>query len=133
MCQICSQDFGYRRLFQGIEALLGVESVALAGCLTSRTTGALKCRGLGDFGYEEGVESEIGAELLDLCFTSVNDVTHARDGDGGFGNVGGEDDFAGVGGWGGEEDALLLFRRKGGVERKDKYLSKLLVEKQHER
>ena len=53
-----------------------------------------------------------------LLLACINDMAYARNGDGGFGNVGSDDDFAGEV-WCGLEDTLLEIGRKGGVERKD--------------
>lgn len=69
--------------------------------------------------------------MLDLCLAAVDDKAHAWHCDGSFCNVGGKDNFAGVGrGWG--EDELLLGLRKGGEERKDLelWLGKSQIRKQ---
>lgn len=50
-------------------------------------------------------------------FAAVDDVADARDCEGGFGDVGGEDDFASVFRGGGEEDAVLKGLWEGGEER----------------
>jgi len=53
--------------------------------------------------------------MLDFDFAGVDDEADAWDGDGGFGDVGCEDDFAGFGG-GRAENELLGVLGKGGEE-----------------
>ena len=121
LAEVAAEDLGRGRGREGAVVALGVQAVAFAGGFAAGATLALDGGGLGDGLHEQGVEAEAGAELLDLGLAAVDDEAHAGDGDGRFGDVGGQDHFAGLG-RGGVEDELLGGGGQGGEEGEDKEL-----------
>ena len=74
--------------------------------------GALIGGGAADFFHEQGVDAAVGIEARDAGQAAVDDDAHAIDGEGGFGDIRGDDDLAlAIAGEGG----ILIGRR--GVRR----------------
>lgn len=121
--EVGAQDLRVRLLNELLlEGLLRVQPEALSRLGTTGTTGTLLGRGLGDGGDKEGLDADARVVDLLLAEARVDDVDDTVDGEGGFGNVGGDDALATgtaalAGGAGGlVEDALLLLRGEGTVE-----------------
>ena len=75
---------------------LGPESDATARCDPAGPSGALLRGGLTDRFDEEHVDAATGVVAMNSSETRVDHVTHPFDGDGGFGDVGGDDYLATV-------------------------------------
>ena len=95
----------------GIKRFLGIQTETLARTGTTSTTSTLTCRGLANGRDKQGLYANTGVINLLLAEARVDDVHHSVDGDGGFGNVGGNDHFSTAGG-SRFEYKLLLLRRK---------------------
>ena len=111
-----AENFGRRVGVAGLEVLLRVEADADAGAEASAASGALAGGGLGDGFDLETLDLGAVNVARDAGEAGVDDAADAGDGDGGLGDVRGEDDAAA----GGEaEGALLLGGREGGEEGDD--------------
>lgn len=118
MREVTAEDF---RVVAGREAQvfdLRVETVAGPCGFAAGAAGALVSGGFGDGFHKEGVEVEAGAELFGFVFAAVDDEADAWDGEGSFGDVGGDYDFSRAR-RSGVEDALLCGLREGGEEGED--------------
>ncbi len=94
----------------------GPEAEADSGGGASGASGALIGGGLADFFDEEGVDAAVGIEAGDAGEAGIDDEADAVDGEGGFGDVGGDDDFAAVGA---VDGGVLGGGREFAVERED--------------
>src|SRR5205814_893352 len=94
----------------------GPETAADAGGGATGTAGALIGAGAADFFDEKRVDAAMGVVPGDASETGVDDEADAVDGERGFGDVGGDDDFGFVvPGDGG----VLVVGRKVAVKRED--------------
>jgi len=117
--QVTPQDLRVSLLLQLVdEVLLGVEPEALSGSRPSSSTSSLLSTSLRDRADEQRLDSDPGVVDLLLEESRVDDVDDSVDGEGGFGDVGGDDDLpswssSGDGRWRcWVEDSLLLIGRK---------------------
>ena len=122
--QVRPQDLGVRLLDElPVEGLLRVQAEALARPRAAGAAGALLRRRLGDGRHEQRLDPRAGVVDLLLAEAGVHHVDDAVDGQTGLGDVGGHDALAAGAAALAErpgrlvEDALLLVRRQGAVER----------------
>ena len=114
--EVGAEDFGFGEEGAGEEVFFGVEADADAGGDAAAAALALIGGGLGDFFDGEALDFGAPGVAGDAGEAGVDDVADAGDGEGGFGDVGGEDDAA-LAGEG--EDALLFFGAEAGEEGED--------------
>ena len=103
--EVGAEDFGFGEEGSGDEVFFGVEADADAGGDAAAASHALVGGGLGDGFDGEALDFGAGGVAGDSCEAGVDDEADAGDGEGGFGDVGGEDDAAMFGGF---EDEFLL-------------------------
>jgi hypothetical protein len=108
----------------------GVESVALSRTGTTRTTGTLTGLSLRDRSDDERVHSESRVVGVLLREPRVDDVVDSVDGEGRFGDVGGENDLAGAGRRRVEDTGLHL-GGEGGVDGEDDEVGDVRTEGLH--
>ncbi len=116
-CEVGAEDFGVGEFLAGVEVLLVVKSDAGAVGDAAAASSALAGAGFGDGFDEEALDAGAGIEAVDAGDTGVDDGPDIRDGEGGFGDVGGEDDaaFCGRGG----KDGLLGVAGEAGEKGED--------------
>ncbi|KAH9406456.1 hypothetical protein TYRP_013435 [Tyrophagus putrescentiae] len=92
------------------------KSVALTGSQAAGTTAALGCLSSGDVLHLHHLKARLRREDAHFHLASVNDEANVRYGDGGLGDVSGEDHPAKAVITGAVEDGLLLAVRQGRVQ-----------------
>mmetsp|Transcript_53882 Transcript_53882/g.65044 ORF Transcript_53882/g.65044 Transcript_53882/m.65044 type:complete len:220 (-) Transcript_53882:278-937(-) len=103
MRQIHPQYLRRRHRLQTLKSLVSVQSKTIPRPHPSRSSRALFRLRPRDVVEGETFHARGAGEPPLFVFSRVNDVSDGVEGDGGFGNVGGEDDFAPDGGGFGEE------------------------------
>lgn len=111
--QVAALDLRDGRGRQGGEAGRSVQPVALARLGAAGAAGALGGGGAGHGHGGQRVDAGGGIVGAQLDEAAVDDIEDAVDGDGGFGDVGGEDHLAYVGGRGFKHGQLLRGRQAG--------------------
>ncbi|GEM_PF-5871 len=114
--EFAARDFGSVMLGTAEEVLLREEADDAAGSGASCASGALGGRGAGDALDGEAREPGPGRVRGNAREAGVDDGAHAFDGDGGLGDVCGEDDLSFAAG---EDGAVLLVRGEIAVEGED--------------
>jgi hypothetical protein len=109
-------DFGKFLMRAMAVFFAGPEAHADAGSGASGAASALVGGGLADFFYQESVDAAIGVVTWNTSKATVDDAADAVDGKGGFGDVGGDDDFAFVVAC---HSGVLIVGRKFAVEGKE--------------
>ena len=109
-------DFGVGVGGSVAEGFFGIEADADAGAGASAAAAALEGGGAGDLFGDEALDLRLGVHAVDADFAGVDDGADAGEGDGGFGDVGGENDAAASAGG---EDFLLVLEAEAGEEGED--------------